>query len=293
MSEFDTANAPPPSPRQVLLGCFILFHLTFMIAANLLGYAIWVPNRTSDEPRKILKQAAPDFAGNTGHGWEWSTQLETNIRRWTQLTLQDQEWALFTSAAKGTGFPCVILVWDDVDPSEPLPPGTKYTYDEKNGIHLDATWNPPSDAEPPLRVELLLSRNEPKDVDSFVRISNCRVRRYEGPLFINLQPYDGEEYGTLAARISSSLHTQVKDYHDQHLAYMRWRLKEWTDAHPHEPAPKQILLFQRFYRIHKPDEERGWQRALYPIARWLPDGPKTGYVLDYFDYRDRQFLPAK
>ncbi len=279
-----------------MLGGFILFQLAFLITANLLGFGLWVPSRTTDQSRKILRQAAPDVVGKHGHGWEWGTQVETNVRRWTQLTLQDQEWSLFApTVGKATGFPCVLLVWANVDPEEPFPPGTQFEYDPKNGIHLSAPWNPPSDQDRPPGTEMLLSKNEPKNINSFMRINNCRVRRYEGQLFLNLQPNEDEEYDHLAARVTDLVRDLTKDYHDQTFAYLRWRLKEWTAANPNEPQPKQVILFERFYRILPPGEERGWQRALYPIARWQPDGPKAkaANVLEYFDFKDRQFYPAK
>lgn len=292
-----TDITPPPSPRQVLLGGFIVFQITFLIVANLLGFVMWAPNRTSDQPRRIVQQAAPDFANKQGHGWEWCTEVETCVRRWTQLTLQDQQWALFApNVSKATGFPCVLLVWDDVDPEQPFPPETKFEYDAKNGIHLSASWNPPSDRPPPPGVEVLLSKNEPANIDSYLRISNCRVRKYEGVVYLhNLHPSDDEEYDHLAGRLTDYVRDLVKDYPQQTHAYMRWRLNEWRSAHPGQAEPKQVLLFERYYRIQAPSEGRGWQRALYPVARWQPVGQngKSSSVLEYFDYRDKRFYPAK
>jgi hypothetical protein len=318
----------PPSPRQTLLGLFILFQLAFLVISNFLGFVVWVPGETTDRPKALLNRAVPNFSDEHSHGRSWLDQLETSIRRYTQLTLQDQAWSLFApSVGKATGFPFVVLVWDEAETTGPIIKGTMVAHDDKNGFHLCAEWNPPTGMQPsmtiisqlgllgaanpwdaihigalaharqhdiPSRVEVVLSANEPDDVRAFVRYKNCRVRRIEGDLYLGLQPYDEESPITTAERTSRRVRNLVRDYHDSVHAYMRWRLKAWQTAHPDQPPPKQVLLFQRGYRIHGPEEESfDWDGPiLYPMARWQPDRKAEGYyAVETFDFSEHRFLP--
>jgi hypothetical protein len=316
----------------VLLGFFVLFQLAFLLVSNFYGFVSYVlPKKTPDNLRPVVNQAIPDFIYEAGHGWKWGGELETNIRRWTQLTGQEQAWSLFApNVGEATGFPAVVFLWDD-GLDDPLPlPGTFFARDEKNGIHLWAPWNRGGSPEPSLatmgrlgilgaanpldaltlaavpfakptdkapRVELLLSRNEPTNLSNFFRVSNCRVRRYDGSLYQNLQPYPDETREKLEARSTKLVRELVQDYqHDRTLAYLKWRRKVWIDAHPDELRPRQVLLFERFMRIRPPEEGvHGWDPPiLYPMARWQPekkvDG--SGYVLEYFDYTTKRFCPG-
>jgi hypothetical protein len=338
MSEYnattEATTPPPPSPRQVALGLFILLQLAFLIASNLLGYVKWAATEAEipEETRRFINRAAPGFANERGHAWEWTDEISTAMRRWTQFTYQDQAWSLFApTVSKATGFPAVVLIWEEASPDQPLLPGTMVAWNEENGIHLCAPWNPPAGSEPSLatarqlsvlaasspwealhlhmvattqenqplsRMDIFLSDNEPADMNSYFRVGNCRVRKYEGALYVDLKRRANETPDDLANRATRRVRKLVSDYHShaQALAYMKWRLHAWQNAHPGPPAPKQVILFERFYRIHGPDEERGWDRPiLFPIARWQIDGPyaKAAYVLEYFDFQNQRFEPVK
>jgi len=318
--------AKPMSPRQTLLGLFILFQLAFLVTSNFLGFIVWLPGEASDHPKQVLNQAVPNFTDEHSHGRSWLDQLETGIRRWTQLTAQDQEWSLFApSVSKATGFPFVVLNWDEPDAHGPIIRGSMIAYDAKYGNHLCAEWNPPvglqvsqvlmsqlgilgatnpRDAlalvaaakarqdDKPSRLEVVLSDNEPSDVQSFIRYKHCRVRRFEGQLYLGLFPYEDEDAAAHAERASRRVRTLVRDYHDSVYAYVKWRLDAWQTANPDQPAPKQVILFQRAYRIHGPDENsRGWDGPiLYPMARWRPNRKVDGYYpVEYFDFSDHRF----
>src|SRR5436190_10988710 len=97
-------NPRNPSPRQVLLGLFILFQIAFLVSSNLLEFIQWAPPkflrlapRDSNDRKnrqKLMDRLAPGFAEERGHLWQWADHLETSIRRYTQLTGQDQKWSL-------------------------------------------------------------------------------------------------------------------------------------------------------------------------------------------------------
>jgi hypothetical protein len=280
------SKATPPSPKQMLLGGFILFQLAFLLLSNLLGFVKSIPKEMPEEPAKLMNRVAPHFVDGLGHGWQWSEQLETNLTSWMQLTGQDQEWALFAPAVgKGTGFPCLVLLWDDKRFDDPAIQEELFTFDVKNGFHMRLDLLAP-------KARLLLSENEPKDVREYLRLGKCRLRRYEGQLYVNSQPREKETPDETAARVNDSVRYLLKHYQELTRAYMQWRLKAWQSEHPDEPAPKQIILCERFYRIHEPTEAPGWDGpSLVPLIRWRPalDRPDGFRSLETFDFTTQRF----
>ena len=290
--------APPPSPRQVLLGLFVLFQLAFLVVSNLLGAVKWGATEAKDKPRELINRLAPRFAEEEGHTWKWADEFETIVRRYTQLTGQDQEWSLFApSVGKATGFPAVVMIWDDPPSAGPSVKELTLKHDEEKGFDW---WT----AKLPPRFELLLSENEPTDINDYLRFGKCRVRRYEGQLYFDPGPYPYpgkddepttyEKKQDLTDRLNRRVKRLLTDYHDPALEYLKWRSKAWQRANPDREPPKQLILIERFYRIHGPLEERGWDGPLQiPVARWLPDGPRNENqnVLEPFDFTDQRFAP--
>ncbi len=317
----NTASTPdrkPPSPRQVLLGLFILAQIAFLITSNFLGFVRWLPGQKRPQPNELINRLAPRFADEEGHGWQWTEQIESNLRCWTDLTGQDQNWSLFApSISKETSFPAVLLGWDDPNTDGPAFKGAPILLDGRNGFHIDALS---VDAKAKARgMELLLSDNEPADLHRYLRIGNCRIRKFEGELAFNPQPNSREMRDTLAGAVvgnsagftpysfsdetreelATRLHTRmqkfVRDYHNYTLSYLRWRLQKWQKEHPSEALPTQVILVERFFRIHGPHELwRGLDGPFtVPMVRWQPERtPKDGFfVLEPFDFNQEQFIP--
>ncbi len=322
--------SPPPSPRQVLLGWFILGQLAFLIASNLLGFVQWFPSEGRQRPNEFINRVAPHFAEKQGNAWHWSEQAEGNLRRWTELTGQDQAWSLFApTISKGTGFPAVLLSWEEPDVEDRFVAGGLLAFHETNGFSVCAEWNHPSSAGQPSpttisglgilaaqspwetlalveadrvvhrtalpRRELVLSENEPPDLHRYLRTSNCRVRKFEGNLYVNPKPAQDEPPEDLAFRLNSRTREFLTDYHDLAAAYLRWRLKDWEARNVGIEGPKQVILLQRYFRIHDPDEPRGWDGPyVVPIARWLPEqAVQDGmYLLQPFDFGAQCFVPT-
>jgi hypothetical protein len=280
----------PPSPRQVLLGIFVVGQLAFLFVGNLLGFVKWVPTDISTESQQRINQVLPQFGDQKGHGWEWTDEIETNLRRYVQLTGQDQDWALFApTVGKATAFPAVLFRWDEAAPFDRTIAGAEYTFNAKNGFHMRL------DADAP-RTEILQSENEPKDVRAYFRFNKCRVRRVEGQFWLNPQPNKDEGPEEVASRLTRRVQKFAKEYHEVIVEYLHWRLKAWQASHPGEPSPKQVILLERFYRIHDPGEERGWDEpVVFPVARWLPKLQRSEhtYVLESFDFTDKQFVVLK
>jgi hypothetical protein len=123
----------------------------------------------------------------------------------------------------------------------------------------------------------------------------ARMRRYEGAFYQNALPNDAEPREKAEGRMTGLMQDLIRDAHDPALRYMQWRLKGWWQSEQSgDPPPKQVLLFERFYRIHGPDEPRGWDGPfLVPQARWRPGArdDKDKEFVEYFDYTDQRFHP--
>lgn len=283
-------TAPPHSPRQVLLGLFILFQLGFLFVSNFLGAINWVPSQLPDTPKQLLNRVAP-LGDKNRHGWHWSEQVQTNLSNWAQVTGQDQAWSLFApGVSKQTGFPAVMLLFDDPPTKGPSLPGTMFTFDAANGFHLCGVEALP-------RAVMLLSDNEPADVHDYIRFGKSRLRRYEGQFYINPQPKDGETEDELASRLTQVVRELHADYRPALVEYLKWKRATWKLAHPDEPAPKQVILMHRLYRICEPKDERGllephgWEGPLLvPMIRGLP-APQddNDLLLEPFDFTDQRF----
>jgi hypothetical protein len=181
------------------------------------------------------------------------------------------------------------LLWDEAPPQGPSIARSRLDYDAKSGFNLVMPWE-----RPPENVVWLPSENSPDDLNNYVKIGKARLRRYEGPLYMNALPYDDEPRADAEARMTRRMRRLMTDSHEPVLKYLEWRLQAWQRAHPDEPAPRQVLLFEIFYRIHNPDEQRGWDGPfLIPQARWQPDAPRQQgkYLVEPFDYSDQRFQP--
>src|SRR5262245_44396940 len=64
-------NTKPASPRQALLGLFILVQIAFLFLANVLGFVQWFPTLEHDGANKLINRVAPRFAEKQGHAWQW------------------------------------------------------------------------------------------------------------------------------------------------------------------------------------------------------------------------------
>lgn len=281
---------PPPSPRQVMLGLFILCQLFFLVVSNILGFIRGEAVELKDEPKKLANRLAPKFVDEEGHLWSWSKSAEVPLRRWMQLTGQDQDWSLFSpSAGKATGFPVVLLLWTDA----PSIPGSKLDFDAKNGFHLVTPWNPPAaNAD----VAWLRSENAPADPSHFVRFGKARLRRYEGEFWANVLPYE-KPREQAAEQLTRRMQQVVNDSREAAVQYLKWRIRSWRRAHPDDPPPAQAILFEQFFRIHGPDEGHGWDGPfLVPQLRLVLGTPDAGGTeqprVEPFDYTEQRFKPA-
>lgn len=122
----DTASSVPtsvPSPRQVLLGLFVLGQLAFLIAANTIEVIREATDNLFHESPKLsnpdapmVHRLVPEWPESRGHVRELSDQFYMGIFRWIQLTGQDQNWSLFAPrVGRRCWFPALEIRWDDAN----------------------------------------------------------------------------------------------------------------------------------------------------------------------------------
>jgi hypothetical protein len=221
----DSPPDPPDrgtSPRRIILGFFVTFQLAFLVLSNLIGlYQDPRPvlNRVDPAASEVLDRVAPGYPSETGHAWRIPDEASTLLRRWAQLTAQDQNWSLFAPGVYTvTGFPAVLFVWEeplsaealartttllaardgcdaaalatllDLQPGEFDPPAVQMgpglaplalAHPEVVG-DLQQLAHDDTRTVRPVMIDLFLSDNEPADARRFVRLGQFRLRRYEG-----------------------------------------------------------------------------------------------------------------
>jgi hypothetical protein len=289
----DRAMAKGSSPRQVVLGLFIVGQLAFLVLSNFIGLYHDAQGRLSASATLVIDRIAPGYASQSGHAWKVPDEVSTALRRWAQLTGQDQSWSLFApSVAKVTGFPALLLIFEDEPASAPGIARVLTLLNARDGIQAAAAIGllqlrpdaPPAldlasfESNPALvaahpEIDLFLSDNEPDDPHHFLRVGKFRLRRYESGLILYLNQYESETNAEAHERWGSDIRQHVSEYADQLFAYMRWRLAVYQQRHPDRPTPRQVILVERSYFILPPDDETGrtWRGPrTVPLARWQP-----------------------
>jgi hypothetical protein len=290
-----TATSASPtaghSPRQVVLGLFIVGQLAFLVLYNLIQLCQDAQARLNSTTAAVVDRIVPGYSKKSGHAWMILDEVYTPLRRWGQLTGQDQSWSLFApGVAKVTGFPAVRFSWEDAPTSAravACPLGLLAATHPLEVAALELAARETPSAAPPQAEELLLSDNEPANRHHFWRVGRFRTRRYESNLIVYLSRRNGDTDDKAETQVEAherwngSIRDHISENGDQMLAYLKWRLAVWQKQHPDRPAPRQLILVERIYTILPPDDKTGaiWDgpRTL-PLMRWQPHAVwQSGY----------------
>jgi hypothetical protein len=259
-----------PSPRQVVLGLFILGQLGFLVLANALGFYQGPREDLPPEIAPVVERVLPGYANRSGQAWTGPDEVATALMRWSELTGQPQNWSLFAPEVyKVTGFPALLLV--DTDATQIIAPLAARSPFE--AAVLAAARADPGATIPPLDVDLFRSDNEPADLQHFARLGHFRLRRFESILIPYLSQRDGETLAAARVRWADAIRDHVARYGDAILHYLQWRLAAYRQRHPERPDPRQVILVERTFAILPPgDAATGhWHGPrTTPIARWRP-----------------------
>jgi len=298
----DPAPTPAPcaaSPRQVALGLFVLGQLAFLVLSNLIGLyqdPRSTLNRQDPEVSRTIERIAPGYLSESGHAWKIPDELSTLLRRWAQLTGQEQAWSLFAPGVyKVTGFPAVVFVWEEPFPADAvartaalwaatdaldaaaLAALLELRPDELHppAVHIGpglaslAAAHPEAmrhlrqlaqDGERPVRpsaMDMFLSDNEPADARHFLRLGKFRLRKYETGLVPYLRDRPPETDAERLERWRGEIRSHVDDNTEYLLTYLKWRLATYQERHPERGPPGQVLLVERNYKILPPDDDTG------------------------------------
>jgi hypothetical protein len=286
-----------PAPRQVILGLFVTCQLAFLVLTNLIGFYQDAQPYIPDPIAKGIERALPGYASKGGHAWQIPEEFSTVLRRWTQLTGQDQRWSLFApSVYQVTGFPALQLVWQPDPTSLPSLARTLTLFNARDGIQAAATANLLQLQEDELQLvglrpaapavarlaaasrlgaaameiaalaltpspfpatETFQSDNEPQDRYHFLRLGKFRFRRYESYLIPYLTQRDEETLEAARERWSDSIRDHVGRNADSLETYLKWRLEVYRSRHPDRPLPQQVVLVERVYPILPPEDDTG------------------------------------
>lgn len=249
------------SPRQVLLGLVILFQLAFLLLSNTLSIVKTARDHLATDPISL----------------PWLDPIATGLNHWAQFTGQEQDWRLFAPTVTRTpAFPVVILFFEDE-----MPDFVKLKHDARNGFHVDPN-------RISVRRFILHSDNEPADIQTFFRVGKSRLRRVENLLCVLPLGKTGETREQAAARMNENVGSLRHQYEELAIAYMKQRIKDRHSQHQDEPKPRQVVLGQRSFRVHDPEERVGWDGPFFvPLLRWNLADPE--HHLDVFDFAVGKF----
>jgi hypothetical protein len=311
MDKQTNAPAPTVTGPRVLLGAFILWQLAFLFGVNFLEMIKWARDEMpkDKEAARGIERVFPGWPSKSGHFHDLADLGDKVTRRYAQLTGQTQGWSLFApDVGKQCVFPAVLVRWDD-DPfsapalTRPLTPLAAGGPLEAAALWAAALERPLPVPVPklaarelsvlaatsPLEVGLLraalppapvpaapvtiLSDNEPRDIGSYFRVGNFRLRRLESNLTLVLRQVDDETPAEAAERWRGRIAELLEDNGDVVRAYLRWRWDSYRKANPEAPPPKQLIFLVRRYPITAPKHAPPYWQGPFtvPVARWQPD----------------------
>jgi hypothetical protein len=243
MSDNPTARSTAP---QLLLGVFIVWQLAFMLLAN--GTFLLQSLLPSPKPEE---SSATSFTRGTVQ----RTQELTTA--WGRLTLQRQEWGMFSHFPEQSAFPAVRLVWND---------GTAV-------LLLNQQKDVPT----------LLSPFEPAYPDHFFAPNIFADRMYNFEAWL-VQIYQAPHEANLLRNYWQPMH-----------AYMCWRLV-WFQQFAPGSNPDEVILMFRSYTTPPPNQQsKEWSGPhSEEFVRWRPAREAADELpLEMYDRQTRRYVGVK
>ena len=234
---------------RVLLGIFVIWQLVFLITSNLIGFLQDNRTRMLPEVRQSVEVMAPGWAEKQGVAWEVTETIASLDTEWSQLTGQDQKWALFAPAiARECVFPAIELRWENES-------------------------------------QLVLSDYEPTDLNSYFRAGSYRLQRYERNLALTLAPLDGETSTKTAERWREEIRAFVTEWTHILDGYIDWRVRQAMQQWPGRTWPREVVLIMRRYHINEYSEAPPTWTGPHSeaIARWRYSAEGTRHALEWRD----------
>jgi hypothetical protein len=250
---------------RVGLGLFVVWQLGFLLASNFLNLALSLPPYLGEE--SLMRRVAPDWSQRQGEAFEATRTAARWADRWAELTGQAQNWGMFAPGVTAhIPFVAVELRWDETNDGPPEP-------------------------------VLLLSENEPADVNRFFKAGQFRLRRFEGMIDLTLTTDESKTAAEQAQAWRDETASRVRDRGLLMYEYLKWRLEAFEQQHPRWPRPSQVILHVRLYTVPSPGTEPwAWRGpATYPVSRWRPGAePGSAYFpVESYDPVHQGFEPVR
>ncbi len=305
----DQSSRPTPMAARAFLGLFILWQLFFLFSSNIIS--LLPKARENWAKQRIVQNVAPDWGEAKGPVANAERSLTQVTSRWSELTGQPQNWSLFApNVTDIVPFVAVEFCWEDDPSSVPsisqqlAPFGAGQFLDQitlgavawgkdffdREGLEnqIQVLWtkaigygSPKNIPSPPDAVWrhhsrsawILLSDNEPRNTQHYLRIGHFRLRRYESCIDISPTSAD-EKPDTVVDVWREDIESRVRDRWQLMHAYLNWRLRRLLKEYPELPEPRQVILWARIYRVPLSEEAPSpwtWRGPeWHPVARWQP-----------------------
>ncbi len=242
-------------PAQIALGVFIVWQIAFVIGNSGLRLIRDCGEMLDDDALARLAHLTLDLPHGKGPG----EQVLQTLRRWSELTGQEQGWSLFA-------------------------PGVA---DQARFLHIELRWN----AERP--AVLLRAANEPDDLRSFFRWQHPRLRKYETYLGANLEVHEDETPAQARTRWARLIRRRVWEQSEHLQTYLWWRWRRYRDENPDCPAPAEIILHLHRWQIPEVDRSPWFLDGpnTVPFARFRPGAvtPHRPLAIDTYNPVTKQF----
>lgn len=218
-------------PSQVCLGLFIVWQVVFILGNSVLQMIRDSREIEDEETLSFLSHLTLDLPKEKGPGYQ-SWEL---LRRWAQVTGQEQGWSLFA-------------------------PGIE---DQTRFLHVAFYWK---DGRDPVVVPSL---TEPDDLKSFFRWGHSRLRKYESYLGVYFYVRDNETPKEAEARWRRVIQRRVWRQSDYLPGYLLCRWRAYQEEHPECPLPAEIQMHVVTWQVPEPDTHPWfWHKPMtVPFAR--------------------------
>jgi hypothetical protein len=241
----EVSHTPKPKVTQLLLGVLIIWQLVFILAANLFSITgSYFPARNNLENGRSTEIGAIS-ARLIAH--TVVTGINEVTSRWAQITGQFQGWSLYAPHVPTQAvFIVTAFRWAD-----------------------DREWR----RDDPGMTRRISRSEKPENPEHYFRpFGTFRLQGYEANLALVMWTWDDSAVANDPEGWHERLAAHVRKNRKSIQAYLQWQLNSLVKEQPEKPAPKQVFLLARIYRIPNPKQWCGsWEQPIErPIALWRP-----------------------
>lgn len=250
---------------RVLLGLFVVWQLAFLLGLNFCELTRGFVGSLTDAAETL-----PSLADPQSPAARRLARVEQVLTRWSEFTGQTQSWSLFApNVWSHIPFVAVELRWDEEPSNARAAAGLVAGLAGPGFLQSISTWAATATLPP----VLLLSDNEPRDIQHYFRVGLFRLRRYESNVDVGLPRDTDNEPEDMHDKWRNNIFHRVRGEAMTMRAYLEWKWNRYQAEHPDADTPRQVILHVRVYRIPPPPGPRPWMWSGpedHLLARWRP-----------------------